>query len=188
MRDSEAYFEELRIIHEELGIPPDCRLGRQGPIFLENEELLQVGTDFHNRTLYLGRQAAEAWIIMQSEARRDGVNLIVVSGFRSVRRQQEIIRRKLEAGQSLFQILRENAAPGYSQHHTGFALDLTDDSTCDPLSEAFEQQRAFEWLSRRAHSFGFVFQYPRGNPYGFVYEPWHWALEAVHEFAWRSES
>ena len=182
-RDSEAYLKELRIIHQELGIPADCTLGRRGPIFLENQELLHIGTDLYDRELYLGHQAAEAWIAMQREAGRDGVSLVVVSGFRSVRRQQEVIRRKLDTGQQLMQILRENAAPGYSQHHTGFALDLADDSSCEPLTERFELQGAFDWLCRRAGEFGFMLQYPRGNPYGFIYEPWHWALEAVHDLA-----
>ena len=185
MRNSAAYLDELRIIHRELGIPEDCMLGRQGPIFLENSEIIRVGVDFYNRELYLGRGAAEAWISMQSEARHDGVNLTIVSGFRSVRRQQEIIRRKLDAGHELMQILRVNAAPGYSQHHTGLALDLADDSGYEPLTEAFEEQPAFEWLSQHAGRFGLMLQYPRGNSYGFIYEPWHWALETVHDFALR---
>ena len=183
IRNSATYLKELRVIHEELGIPQDCPFGRQGPIFLENAELVRAGFDVHNRDLYLARAAAEAWMNMQSAARHDGISLIAVSGFRSVRRQQEIIRRKLDAGQQLIQILRENAAPGHSQHHTGFALDLTDDSNCEPLSEAFEQQYAFEWLSRRAPGFGFSLQYPRGNSQGFIYEPWHWALDGVQDFA-----
>lgn len=184
-QNSATYLEELRIIHQELGIPDDCMLGRQGPIFLENDELVRAGFDLYNRELYLAREAAGAWNRMQSAARHEGVTLIVVSGFRSVRRQQEIIRRKLDAGLQLIEILRANAAPGFSQHHTGFALDLADDSTCEPLSEAFEQQPAFEWLSRRASIFGFGLQYPRGNFYGFIYEPWHWALDTVHDFALR---
>ncbi len=183
IRNSATYLEELRIIHHELGITEECTFGRQGPIFVENAELVRAGFDLYDRDLYLARPAAEAWMSMQSAARHDGINLIVVSGFRSVRRQQEIIRRKVDAGQQLIEILRENAAPGHSQHHTGFALDLADDSNCEPLSEAFEQHRAFEWLSRRAAGFGFSLQYPRRNSQGFIYEPWHWALDGVHAFA-----
>ncbi len=166
IRNLATYLEELRIIHQELGITEDCAFGRLGPIFVENAELVRAGSDLYDRDLYLARPAAEAWLNMQSAARHDGINLIVVSGFRNVRRQQEIIRRKLDAGQQLIEILKENAAPGHSQHHTGFALDLADESNCEPLSEAFEQHRAFEWLSRRAAGFGFSLQYPRGNSHG----------------------
>lgn len=182
-RNSATYLEELRIIHQELGITEDCSIGRQGPIFLENTEVVHAGLDLYDRDLYLARPAAEAWMRMQSAARLDGIDLIAVSGFRSARRQQQIIRRKLDAGQQLIEILRENAAPGHSQHHTGFALDLADDRNCEPLTEAFEQHRAFDWLSRRAAGFGFSLQYPRGNSHGFIYEPWHWALDGVHTFA-----
>lgn len=119
---------------------------------------------------------------MQAAAKRDGVSLLAVSGFRSVRRQQEIIKKKLEAGQLLADILKVNAAPGFSQHHTGFALDLADDSSDEPLTEKFELVPAFLWLSKYADRFGFSLQYPRENIYGFVYEPWHWAMDSVHDF------
>jgi D-alanyl-D-alanine carboxypeptidase len=119
-RNSATYLEELRIIHQELGITQDYSIGRQGPIFLENAEVVHAGLDLYDRDLYLARPAAEAWMRMQSAARHDGIDLIAVSGFRSARRQQQIIRRKLDAGQQLFEILIENAAPGHSQHHTGF--------------------------------------------------------------------
>jgi D-alanyl-D-alanine carboxypeptidase len=125
---------------------------------------------------------------MRSSAKYDGVNLIAASGFRSIRRQQEIIKNKLDAGRSITEILTANAAPGYSQHHTGFAIDLTDDSDSEPLSEEFEQHPAFEWLSSHADKFGFSLQYPRGNSLGFIYEPRHWALDAVHDHAFRPES
>jgi len=112
IRNSATYLEELRIIHQELGLTEERTFGHQGPIFVENAELVRAGFDLYDRDLYLARPAAEAWISMQSAVRHDGINLIVVSGFRSVRRQQEIIRRKVDAGQQLIEILRENAAPG----------------------------------------------------------------------------
>src|SRR5207244_9250761 len=78
-----------------------------------------------------------------------------VSGFRSVRRQQEIILRKLGLGQPLREILKVNAMPGYSQHHTGFAFDLTQQSDCEPLTEAFDELDAFAWLSQHGAQHGF---------------------------------
>ena len=76
------------------------------------------------------------------------------------------------------QILRVNAAPGFSEHHTGRAVDLgTHD--CEALEEEFEQTDAFVWLERNAESFGFAMSYPRGNASGFAYEPWHWCFESA---------
>jgi D-alanyl-D-alanine carboxypeptidase len=73
----------------------------------------------------------------------------------------------------LTDILRSVAAPGCSEHHTGCALDLGDD-TSPPLEESFGRTMAFRWLVRHAARFHFRLSYPRRNPQGLVYEPWHW--------------
>jgi len=59
---------------------------------------------------------------MRSSAKYDGVSLIAVSGFRSVRRQQEIIKNKLDAGRSITEILTANAAPGLANTTLGLRL------------------------------------------------------------------
>src|SRR5690606_38685754 len=66
-----------------------------------------------------------------------------------------------------------NAAPGYSEHHGGDALDIgtTGES---PAEESFEHTAAFAWLQAHAGRFGFALSYPRDNPHGITYEPWHW--------------
>ena len=67
-----------------------------------------------------------------------------------------------------------SAAPGYSEHHSGRAVDLTTPGS-PVLEEAFEESDAFAWLRRRAPEFGFRMSYPRDNPHRVAYEPWHWA-------------
>ena len=121
---------------------------------------------------------AARWGKLQTAARDDGVELIVVSAFRSVEHQRSIFERKLARGDSLEDILCVNAAPGYSEHHTGRALDLGTPG-CQDLSERFEATGAFAWLRDNARRFGFELSYPRDNTYGLSYEPWHWA--AVEE-------
>jgi zinc D-Ala-D-Ala carboxypeptidase len=181
--DVQSYLHKLRLIRQDLGIPAESNLGCKGPTFAENPDIVQAGTDFYGRDLYTAVEALESWRELQSAAKMDGISLIAVSGFRSVQRQQEIILRKLGLGLPLREILKVNAMPGYSQHHTGFAFDLTEQSDCEPLTEAFEGQDAFAWLSQHGAQYGFRLQYPRDNAEGFIYEPWHWALEAVHRFA-----
>ena len=71
-----------------------------------------------------------------------------------------------------------SAPPGYSEHSTGFALDLGDgDSPETNLSEDFEQTRAFRWLQDHAARYHFILSFPEGNPQGVSYEPWHWRFE-----------
>jgi D-alanyl-D-alanine carboxypeptidase len=105
----------------------------------------------------------------------DGIRLLIVSGFRSFEYQAQLIRRKLATGQTIGEILRVNAAPGFSQHHTGTAIDVASPGS-RPLTEEFEDSAAFRWLLENAGRFGFSMTYPRDNPWGFVYEPWHWSL------------
>ncbi|HVZ63649.1 MAG TPA: M15 family metallopeptidase [Lacunisphaera sp.] len=123
--------------------------------------------------LRLAPGAARAWQRMQEAAARDGVTLLPLSAHRSVARQAGIIRRKLAAGESIERILRVVAVPGCSEHHTGRALDLGSPHALR-LDAKFGRTREFRWLRRHAGRYGFVLSYPRNNPQGIVYEPWHW--------------
>jgi D-alanyl-D-alanine carboxypeptidase len=125
------------------------------------------------REIRLVAPVAEAWSSLRDAALRDGIVLIPISGFRSVDYQADLFRRKLKAGKTVPEILAVNAPPGFSEHHSGRALDLaTPDSP--PLEEVFADTAAFKWLNLNANHFGFRMSYPRDNPQGFVFEPWHW--------------
>lgn len=132
-----------------------------------------AGADRYRRALWLVSPAARAWRSMQLAALHDGVVLEAISGYRSHDYQLGIFERKLARGQTVEQILTVNAAPGYSEHHGGDALDIGTPGE-PPAEESFEQTSAFAWLRDHAGDFDFVMSYPRGNPYGIVYEPWHW--------------
>ncbi|MFL6565417.1 MAG: D-alanyl-D-alanine carboxypeptidase family protein [Burkholderiales bacterium] len=120
--------------------------------------------------------AAGAWVSLREAARAGGVARAIVSAFRSVERQAEIVRAKLARGLSLEEILSVSAPPGYSEHHTGRAVDVTTERV-RPLEVEFEQTEAFAWLARRAKRFGFFMSYPRDNRHGYLYEPWHWCFK-----------
>jgi D-alanyl-D-alanine carboxypeptidase len=122
-------------------------------------------------------RAAKAWYRMRDAAAEDGITLLPLSGFRSVERQTQNIQRKLKAGQTIEDILLFVAAPGYSEHHTGRALDIGSPEDVG-LDEKFGNTAAFRWLKRRAGEFRFHLTFPKGNKYGFGYEPWHWCWRA----------
>lgn len=117
--------------------------------------------------------AAEAWGEMKAASAADGIELLVVSAFRSIDYQAAIIRRKLECGDDMARILSVSAAPGFSEHHSGRALDLATPGY-EPLEEDFEDSPAFAWLQASAGGFGFRMSFPRDNPHGLCFEPWHW--------------
>jgi D-alanyl-D-alanine carboxypeptidase len=143
------------------------------PLVGEPTLLALAGFDRFRRPLWLHTQAARAWRRLRDAAPRDDVVGEAISGYRSHDYQLGIFERKLARGLTVDEILSVNAAPGYSEHHSGRALDIgaIDDP---PAEESFERTPAFAWLRAHAAGYGFVMSYPRDNPHGIVYEPWHW--------------
>jgi RimJ/RimL family protein N-acetyltransferase len=167
------YAGRVRSALASLAIPADLIARRSLALCEEAVEvvLAEIGED--GRQFMLIPLAAQAWKEMATAAARDGATLRLASAFRSLDRQVEILRGKLAEGVSLDEVLRESAPPGYSEHHTGRAIDITTPGS-DALEEEFETTAAFGWLQRRAHEFGFSLSFPRGNRFGYAYEPWHW--------------
>jgi zinc D-Ala-D-Ala carboxypeptidase len=161
--------EALRV----LGIPLDLVRQRNLPLCSEAPSLVVVEVDARGRELRLSPAAAEAWTKMKTAAAGQGVALHLISAFRSFDRQCDIVREKLAGGQSIAEVLSVSAPPGYSEHHTGRAVDIGA-SGDDPLEAAFEKSDAYAWLAANASEHGFHLSYPRGNPFGYRHEPWHW--------------
>lgn len=157
-----------------VGLDEDAYADRTGlALVAEPAALAFAGRDRYRRPLWLTRGAARAWQALRAAAARDGIVLEAISGYRSHDYQLGIFERKRARGQTVDEILTVNAAPGYSEHHSGRALDIG--APDEPPAEAsFERTPAFAWLTGRAADFGFVMSYPRYNPHGIVYEPWHW--------------
>jgi zinc D-Ala-D-Ala carboxypeptidase len=160
-----------------LGISPEAVERRGLPIFDEPAELVQVQVASDGRVHYLAPKAAEAWVAMKQAASDASIEMSLISGFRSVARQAELIQATLRQGQSIPEILTVLAPPGCSEHHTGRAVDIGARGFAG-LDEAFENSQAFAWLEGNAQRFGFTLSFPRGNRWGYQYEPWHWCHQA----------
>jgi len=168
--------EAQQRLHRELGIPAGYGQEPHLPHYMEAEGLVEVGPNLVGRMQRLTPDTAASWQRMVETAGDDEIRLLIVSGFRSFDYQAQLIRNKLQAGQDIGGILAVNAAPGFSQHHTGGAVDIATPGS-RPLTEEFEASDAYLWLTDNAARFGFSMTYPRGNPFGFIYEPWHWAAD-----------
>jgi len=175
---TDNYFERVQQVHRKLNIPESFAIDRKLPLHIEARDLVQVICPRVEKTHRLIAPAADAWANMETAALKDGITLLLVSTFRSMEYQLALIEKKLQRGQDILEILTLLAPPGYSEHHTGRAIDLTTDN-CPPCVERFEDTDAFHWLTGHAARFSFSLSYPRDNPYGFVYEPWHWAYQQV---------
>jgi D-alanyl-D-alanine carboxypeptidase len=168
-------LERLQERLDALDLDADAYAERTGlSLVPEPDWLAFAGFDRYRRPLWLHVDAARAWSRMQDAARRDDVILEAISGYRSHDYQLGIFERKRARGQGVDEILAVNAAPGFSEHHSGLALDIaTPDEP--PAEESFEATPAFAWLQDNARDHGFTMTYPRDNPHGIVHEPWHWA-------------
>ncbi len=125
---------------------------------------------------------------MINAAAADGVYLSLLSGYRSHELQKEIFFEvKSERNQTATERGKVSAPPGYSEHSTGYAIDIGDSGRPETHFEVgFETTWAFRWLKKNAAKYHFVLSFPRKNPQGVSYEPWHWrfegSAEALREF------
>jgi len=175
MHAAKSYEERVLQTLKVLGIPASFVTHRRRPLQPECEDLVSIGVDMFGREQQLERRTASHWQAMLEAGRREGAVLMAISGFRSLNYQRKIIERKLAAGLTVEQIVCVSALPGFSEHHTGRAIDVGTPGF-PPVTEEFEQSPAFDWLTRRGRDFGFKMSYQRGNDLGVIYEPWHWTF------------
>lgn len=129
-----------------------------------------------NGQIKLRAAAAEKFKAMSAAAAREGISLVPISGFRAVGDQKHLFFDvKAQRGQVTTKRAEVSAPPGYSEHHTGYAVDIGDGKTpATNLSPTFENTSAFKWLEKNAAYYSFEISFPKGNPQGVNYEPWHW--------------
>jgi D-alanyl-D-alanine carboxypeptidase len=173
-----AIHPDQRALMIELDIPENYGSDPLLPIYAEAIELVEAGPNIVGRMQSLTTDTATAWQGMLKATQAEAIELVMVSGFRSIEYQAGLIRNKLAAGQAISEILQVNVAPGYSQHHTGNAIDIATPGY-KPLVEEFENSPAFAWLKEHAGRFGFTLSYPRNNPEGIAYKPWHWYRKEI---------
>lgn len=178
---AEAFARRIARMHRELGIAGDYAERSGLPLHAEPGVLADAGPDMFGREQRMTPQTLLAWQRMTTAAADDGVELLLVSAFRSADYQADLIRRKLASNRTLEDILTVNAAPGFSEHHTGRAIDIATPGS-PPLEVEFEHTLAFDWLSRHAQRFGFRLSYPRNCPGAISYEPWHWCFQLDQNF------
>lgn len=123
---------------------------------------------FEETKIYIRKEAQIAFEKMANKAMKDSVKLIVKSGFRSIKYQKQLIRKRIKEGESFQYIITYVAPPGYSEHHTGLAVDLT------AIDKKYSNSKAYAWLKENASKFGFIESYPEGNNTLKTWEPWHW--------------
>lgn len=123
-----------------------------------------------DRTLELHQSVAPNMEDLLEDAKEDGIDLLVISAFRSFSTQAALksnYRVTFGSGANAF-----SADQGYSEHQLGTTVDFTTAAVGASFS-GFDKAPAYAWLTDNAWKYGFVLSYPKGNTF-YQYEPWHW--------------
>lgn len=130
------------------------------------------------------RKASKALNAMLDAAKADGVNLWIISAYRSLDRQKELYAEKVAEYESYgyspdeaaVQAAAWVAVPGTSEHCLGYATDL------NSLEESFENTKEFAWLQKHCADYGFILRFPKDKVdiTGISYEPWHYRYVGIN--------
>ncbi|WP_437828395.1 M15 family metallopeptidase [Niallia taxi] len=157
----------------------------------------EVQFSFGNQDIeksYMRKEAANSLADMFNAAKKDGVILFAVSGYRSYDRQTVLYDAEIEkVGQKKAE--EAVAYPGNSEHQTGLAMDISAKSVDFLLTEDFEATKEGKWLKDNAHLYGYILRYPKGKEdiTKYKFEPWHFryvgekSANDIYENGWTLE-
>jgi zinc D-Ala-D-Ala carboxypeptidase len=128
----------------------------------------------------LTQAAANAYNQMREAAQTEGIELVIISTYRSIAEQEVNFTSKLQ-GRSLPAVLKSNSPVvrnsngqliGHSEHHTGYAIDVLG-RNYTTLTAGFSQSTEGRWLSNNVLRFGFEISFTKDNVFNVAFEPWH---------------
>ena len=174
----------------EAGTGTDVKLGFDSSdwrlVLINKQHPIPDDYDFKLGTFTSGMRCDERVIedllLMMQAAKKDGLNLVVRSPYRTSDHQEDNfndrIKSYMKQGLSYMEAYKATSrvitVPGCSEHEVGLALDITSDSFI-PLLQGFADTEEGKWLEAHSHEYGFILRYPSGKEYitGIEYEPWH---------------
>jgi zinc D-Ala-D-Ala carboxypeptidase len=141
---------------------------------LDSLEVIAIASDGYQ--IKLRSPAAQKYKQMTDDAKADGIGLTAISGFRTKEEQRQLFFEiSRQRNQTPAERAKVSAPAGYSEHHTGYALDIGDSNAPSTnLSPSFDRTDGFKWLQQNASKYSFELSFPQNNPQGVMYEPWHW--------------
>lgn len=120
-------------------------------------------------------EAKQSYELMRDEMRRDGLDIKIISDYRSYDEQRRVYDSSVEAyGKDAADEM--TSLPGHSEHQTGYAFDFWTNDDTVTIDDSFDNTAEAEWLAKNAYKYGFILRYPRGKEAitGYKYESWHY--------------
>lgn len=166
-KKEESKIDYLVLVNKQNKLPDDWE---------EKVELVDVKTGL-DETYKVEKKAAEAYQKLKEDLANDGVVIELDSTYRSVASQQELWDTwMVEYGEEY--VRKYVAVPGYSEHHTGLALDIklvVGDKVIYDNDEMIAEREIFAKIHAKLAKYGFILRYleNKDDITGYSYEPWH---------------
>lgn len=144
------------------------------PSNFEASDLVTLSKEYSSRGHKIKKVAAEPLMKMIDAAKKEGIDLLVISGYRTESTQAGLYNNSVKRNGEEHALIY-SAKPGYSEHQLGLAVDLND------TEERFDQTKEYKWLKANSYKYGFIERYPKGKEFitGYGYEPWHYRYLGV---------
>lgn len=157
--------DKLILVNKQYAITPD---------FYPVDMVAVDGSLSTNQGLYFKRDAYDAYITMLDAANKEGIDFLICSTYRSYDTQYSIYHYHID-NYGLDYTNTVSAYPGRSEHHTGWAVDITSAAMGYDLLESFIDLPEGKWINEHCHEYGFIIRYPKDKTHitGYSYEPWH---------------
>lgn len=146
--------------------------------FKENSKYNLITTKNElNEEVKVEEEAYNHFLLLKEYLKELNINIDIDDSYRSVDRQTELYEYYLNNnGQDYCD--KYVAVPGYSEHHTGLAIDIMlkiNDGYLREDMDQFQEIKTFEEIHKHLYKYGFILRYPQGkeNITGYSYEPWH---------------
>jgi len=149
--------------------------------YRSNPDFIKVDKAFSSKTLYIQKKTYDSFKQMQIAAKKEGVNLIIVSGTRNFNEQKAIWNRKWKRYNNLTpinrakKILEYSSMPTTSRHHWGTDIDLN--NLNNSYFETGTGKKIYDWLKENGNNYGFyqVYTDKTNGRTGYNLERWHWS-------------
>ena len=166
-------------------------VNKQNPLPKDYDSIIETELVYEgDKNGYVDKRAAKYAKDMFAAALEDGIDLWVVSSYRTIEYQQQnfdrSVQQRMDNGMTYddayADTLREVAMPGESEHNAGLAMDIMSVEYTSMDDAGFEDTKAFEWLDKHAAEYGFILRYPKDKESitEIIYEPWHYRFVGIY--------
>lgn len=163
------FYTNINTLHDYLDVTTLVNKYNKLPDNYEIDDLVTLDKEYSSRGEKIREIAYKDLKAMFDKARDEGINLNVISGFRTNDKQNTLFTNSVKKN-GIEHALMYSAKMGHSEHQLGLAIDI------NTTQESFKNTNEYKWLKNNSYKYGFIERYKENkeNITGFAYEPWHY--------------